>query len=178
MAKGTKGTSKKRDLEEFQADIEVIDVDDVDVDTPPSSAPTNTSDEQSLEFALIAQQVNAAREKRREEKESKFLKTTEHLLEHELDKPRKAFSSMVKEVAKAYSGFQSEYATCEDNIRKLWCQLSEEHGKLETLERAFHVKYECTGKEFEDSEIAGLSKMAASCEEVEAIVDKMQTGKD
>ncbi|KIL59917.1 hypothetical protein M378DRAFT_14478 [Amanita muscaria Koide BX008] len=116
IPKGTKGTSKKRDLEEFQADIEVIDVDDVDVDTPPFSAPTNTSDEQS--------------EKRREEKEFKFLKTTEHLLAHE------------------------------------------------TLERAFHVKYECTGKEFEDSEIAGLSKMAASCEEVEAIVDKMRTGKD
>ncbi|KAK2460479.1 hypothetical protein APHAL10511_007485 [Amanita phalloides] len=161
-------TSRKRDFHEFQAGFKLTDEDDL-----LGSQVSSASDEQSLDLLLIAQQLAAAKERKREERELKLLKAAERHLEKELAKPVDAFMAMVKNVEQIYADFLMDYATCEDEIRSLWKQLLEEHKKLLVIEKALLQKHQKAAEVHEKQMIDALSKMDGAFQETTEIIDNM-----
>ncbi|KAF8623141.1 hypothetical protein AX15_006481 [Amanita polypyramis BW_CC] len=129
-----------------------------------------------LQFGLACCNSNlciAARERRREEKNAKFLITAEKQLEKELAKPTNAFTAMVKDVEKVYNDFLVEYAACEDRIRGLWKQLLEEHEKLAKVERAMHEKHVKAVEHHGKQAVEAFSKMRTAHEETTRLMENI-----
>ncbi|KAF8953102.1 hypothetical protein BDZ97DRAFT_1874023 [Flammula alnicola] len=79
----------------------------------------------------------------------------------------------MKAIDEVYTVFLTEYAGCEDRIRKKWVQLQEAQDNLVKLAKERQRMDEEAIKTSASMHVSGLSKTRVACTAFEAIIDQL-----
>ncbi|KAK7441026.1 hypothetical protein VKT23_016807 [Stygiomarasmius scandens] len=121
-----------------------------------------SSDDHALELA-VAEQYFASREKKKKELQKKFLASGQKLVARELSSVSTEIQSTVQSVEEIQDAFLINYATEQDNIRRIWTEILEEHGKLQTLVQQRIEANQIAGEERKAASIQALTKAKEAC---------------
>ncbi|OBZ74415.1 hypothetical protein A0H81_05376 [Grifola frondosa] len=116
---------------------------------------TLSSDDSTGIMAAVAQQMQSSWEKKRREKEAKFLQISKVELEKCITAKRDEYTNAVADMERIYEKFVLEYAQVEDDIRKIWIQLLKEQQKLLALAEHKHKQMLASEKEREKGQVKG-----------------------
>ncbi|KAI5115457.1 hypothetical protein M0805_001279 [Coniferiporia weirii] len=141
-------------------------------DIDPIMHPSQSSSDDGM-MATIAQQMQASMEKKKKEKEAKFLQTAQAELTRTLSERAHEFADNVAEIDRIFSDFQDAYAVNEDNIRKLWDSILREQLKLQAFVNAKKKNAEECEKEREQEHIRALARGRKGCEEFQRLIDSL-----
>ncbi|THV01966.1 hypothetical protein K435DRAFT_963349 [Dendrothele bispora CBS 962.96] len=128
-----------------------------------------SSDDHALELA-VAEQYIASREKKKKELQKRFLASGQKLVAKELSTASAEMQSTVQSVEEIQEAFLINYATEQDNIRRIWTEIMEQHRKLQALVQQRIEANQVAGEECEVAQIQALSKMKEACEEVKNVI--------
>ncbi|RXW17706.1 hypothetical protein EST38_g8148 [Candolleomyces aberdarensis] len=126
----------------------------------------------ALQEAIVKQYI-ASKEKKKQEKERRFLEQASTMLKKDLSKASQELQTATEAMETEYTKFVNEYAATEDRIYHLWSEILKEHLTLAAL---IQKKYDAgltTAKGVEKQHISGLSKLKSSCQDFESIIGKM-----
>ncbi|KAI8972545.1 hypothetical protein BD414DRAFT_510325 [Trametes punicea] len=101
--------------------------------------------------------ATASWEKKRKEKETKFLETAKADLEKCIATRVEEYSAAVADLNAAYYKFVLDYAQTDDRIRKLWLQLQHGQQSLATLSQKKHGAMIEVDKEREKGQVKGMA---------------------
>ncbi|EAU86295.1 hypothetical protein CC1G_08019 [Coprinopsis cinerea okayama7 len=151
---------KKQAEEEELADFDFLE-------SQPSS-----SEDQQIE-RILAERIAAAKEKKRQERDQRFLDGASTSLNKILDEAEEEVQSTAEAIDKLFSQFVEEYAAIEDRIHHLWTEILKRHQFIEGLLQEKHKLSLELAKKCEDKHIHGLSKMKGACKQFEAAVQSL-----
>ncbi|THH02314.1 hypothetical protein EW145_g6764 [Phellinidium pouzarii] len=149
-------------------------MDDID----PIMHPSQSGSSDDGVMATIAQQMQASMEKKKREKEIKFLQATQAELSKTLSERAHEFSDGVAGIDKSFTNFQDAYAANEDHIRKLWDAILQEQLKLQvSIAPICRVAFVATTadreKKREQEHIRALAHGRKACEEFQRLIDSL-----
>ncbi|KAI0651274.1 hypothetical protein C8Q79DRAFT_932478 [Trametes meyenii] len=131
------------------------------------------SDDAGIMTAVAAQMQNSW-EKKRREKETRFL----HGAKADLDKciagRLEEFSTAIADLNTAYEKFVFEYAQADDNIRKLWLQLQHEQNKLLILSEKKHKTILENDGEREKGQVKGMAIAKKAVEDFGNLISSLE----
>ncbi|KAI0351600.1 hypothetical protein OH77DRAFT_1429422 [Trametes cingulata] len=139
------------------------------------SQQSHSSDDAGI-MAAVAAQMQTSWEKKRKEKETRFLKDAREEVDKCITVRLEEYSAAVADINAAYDRFVLEYAHVEDHIHKLWLQLQQEQNKLLMLSEKKHKTIVANDREREKGQVKGMAvakkavedfgKLTASLEEL------------
>ncbi|KAH9893949.1 hypothetical protein C8Q73DRAFT_693890 [Cubamyces lactineus] len=140
-----------------------------------ASQQSHSSDDAGI-MAVVAAQMQTSWEKKRKEKETRFLQTAKSDLDKCIASRLEEFNTAVAEINAAYDKFVFEYAQVDDHIRRLWLQLQQEQQKILTLSERKNKTVSDNDREREAGQVKGMAiakkavedfgKLVASIEEM------------
>ncbi|KAK1225109.1 hypothetical protein PQX77_011978 [Marasmius sp. AFHP31] len=131
----------------------------------------SSDDNTALEMAL-AEKYTASKEKKKRENQQKFLAASKKHLLKELTTPVEDLQATCQSVEEVVEAFVVNYATEEDNIRKIWCEIIEEERKLQSFIETCRSNNETASKTgVEDLNIKGMSKVHTVCQNYQKAID-------
>ncbi|PAV15579.1 hypothetical protein PNOK_0843700 [Pyrrhoderma noxium] len=125
-------------------------------------------------MATIAQQMQATMEKKKKEKETKFLHAAQSELSKLLSEKASSFSNNVNEINKIFSEFQDAYARNEDQIRKLLDAILKEQLNLQIIFDEKNKNSIDMEKRREKEHIQALTRGRKACEEFDRLVGSLE----
>ncbi|KAH8115117.1 hypothetical protein DFH11DRAFT_1688705 [Phellopilus nigrolimitatus] len=141
-------------------------------DIDPIVHPSQSSSDDGM-MATIAQQMQVSMEKKKKEKEVKFLQTAQVELTRNLSEKAHDFADGVAEMDKIFSDFQDAYAANEDHIRKLWDAILKEQLRLQVLIEEKQTAVVEREKRREEEHIQALTHGRKACEEFQRLIDSL-----
>ncbi|KAM5530840.1 hypothetical protein V8D89_015484 [Ganoderma adspersum] len=114
------------------------------------------SDETGL-MAAVATQMQTSWEKKRKEKETKFIHNAKQDLDKCLSDRIEEYVAATTELNSAYEKFVLDYAQVEDQIRKLWLQLTHDQQKLLDVSKKRQKETQHNDSEREKGQVKGLA---------------------
>ncbi|TFK27579.1 hypothetical protein FA15DRAFT_613700 [Coprinopsis marcescibilis] len=129
------------------------------------------SDDHLLE-KVLAERLAVAREKKRQERDKKFLDGASTKLNEALSQCAGEVRSAAESMEEIYSKFLLEYAASEDRIYHLWSAILKEHQHMEALIQNKIVAGTGSTKQCETRHISGLSKVKGACNDFESIMQQ------
>ncbi|KAL5524929.1 hypothetical protein ACEPAF_8798 [Sanghuangporus sanghuang] len=136
-----------------------LGIDDLD----PIVQPSQSSSDDGM-MATIAQKMQTSMEKRKKEREVRFLQAAQLEFSRILSEKAHELQDGVAEIDKIYSSFQDAYVANEDNIRRLWTAILEEQLKLHDLVDEKHRSTIEDEKCREKDHIQALAHCRKACE--------------
>ncbi|KDQ54497.1 hypothetical protein JAAARDRAFT_38168, partial [Jaapia argillacea MUCL 33604] len=135
-----------------------------------------SSDDAGL-VAFVTQHYQASVEKKKKEKEAKFIQWVNQELDKCLSQHMQRFAKNVEEMNAAYEGFTMEYAAAEDEIRSIWSQILNEQRKLLVhVEEKVKVSLEAN-TEREEGHVEGLVSAKSACEDMSRLIVSLNPSK-
>ncbi|KAI0920437.1 hypothetical protein AcV5_010168 [Taiwanofungus camphoratus] len=122
-------------------------------------------------MAAVAQQMQTSWEKKRKEKENTFFQEAKVELSKCVSTRTDKFAEAIEEMNGVYEKFVLDYASVEDNIRKLWAQLLEEQEKLLNLSEQKHRRLIETEKEREKGQVQGMAMAKKAMEDFNQLIN-------
>ncbi|RPD77064.1 hypothetical protein L226DRAFT_569275 [Lentinus tigrinus ALCF2SS1-7] len=128
--------------------------------------PQSRADKMSQQFlgsddtgfmAAVAAQMQSSWDKKRKEKEAKYLQTSKAELNACITSRLEEYTAAMMDLNSAYDKFVLDYAQVDDQIRKLWLQLLQEQQKLLALSEKKHKTAVETDKEREKGQVKGMA---------------------
>ncbi|TBU59875.1 hypothetical protein BD310DRAFT_923900 [Dichomitus squalens] len=136
------------------------------------SEPHNADDTGFM--AAVAAQMQSSWEKKRREKESKFVRHAKEELDKCLLARIEEYTAAVTEINGAYDKFVFEYAQVEDHIRKLWLELQQEQqALLVTSEKRHKLAVEREG-EREKGQVKGMAMAKKAVQDFSAVISSLE----
>jgi len=135
-----------------------------------------SSDDAGL-MAVVAQEMQSSWEKKRKEKEGRFLQQAKSELDACISSTTAEFADAVTEIDGIYEKFVFDYAAVEDEIRQIWVQLLAEQQKLLRLAEQ---KYKSTAEhenEREKGQVQGMAIAKRAMEDFNRLIQSLQTEK-
>ncbi|KAI0717719.1 hypothetical protein C8T65DRAFT_640555 [Cerioporus squamosus] len=108
-------------------------------------------------MAAVAAQMQSSWEKKRKEKETKYMQTAKADLNACITGRVEEYSGAMVDLNSTYEKFVLDYAQVEDRIRKLWLQLLQEQQKLLALSDKKHKAAVETDTEREKGQVKGMA---------------------
>ncbi|KAL0069246.1 hypothetical protein AAF712_003609 [Marasmius tenuissimus] len=154
----------------------------------------SSDDNTALEMAL-AEKYTASKEKKKRENQQKFLAASKKHLLKELTTPVEDVQATCQSVYVLFvlllrqtvlrecseelvEAFVVNYATEEDNIRKIWCEIIEEERKLQSYIETCRSNNETASKTgVEDLNIKGMSRVHTVCQNYQKAIDFVKPAK-
>ncbi|KAJ8082833.1 hypothetical protein PM082_008690 [Marasmius tenuissimus] len=137
----------------------------------------SSDDNTALEMAL-AEKYTASKEKKKRENQQKFLAASKKHLLKELTTPVEDVQATCQSVEELVEAFVVNYATEEDNIRKIWCEIIEEERKLQSYIETCRSNNETASKTgVEDLNIKGMSRVHTVCQNYQKAIDFVKPAK-
>ncbi|KAI0656318.1 hypothetical protein C8Q70DRAFT_347109 [Cubamyces menziesii] len=140
-----------------------------------ASQQSHSSDDAGI-MAVVAAQMQTSWEKKRKEKETKFLQSAKSDLDKCIASRLEEYNTAVAEINAAYDKFVLEYAQMDDHIRRLWLQLQQEQQKLLALSEKKNKTMSDNDRDRETGQVKGMAiakkavedfgKLVASLEEI------------
>ncbi|KAL5478690.1 hypothetical protein ACEPAI_1967 [Sanghuangporus weigelae] len=146
-----------------------LGIDDLD----PVVQPSQSSSDDGI-MANIAQQMQTSMEKKKKEREVRFLQAAQSEFSRILSEKAHELQDGVAEIDKIYVGFQDAYVANEDNIRRLWTAIFEEQLKLHDLVDEKHGSTIEGEKRREKDHIQSLTHCRKACEESQRLIDLLE----
>ncbi|KIK68903.1 hypothetical protein GYMLUDRAFT_91311 [Collybiopsis luxurians FD-317 M1] len=135
-----------------------------------ASQASSSSDDHTFEIAL-AEQLMASKEKKKKEKQRKFLIAGRKHALRETDAISDIFDSGIKSIHELFQAFTINYAAEDDNIRALWSAILEEQCKLQKLSARYQSAMIKAGEECESYQIKGMGKVKEAVLETQKVID-------
>ncbi|KAJ7651358.1 hypothetical protein FB45DRAFT_890347 [Roridomyces roridus] len=154
------------------ASISVPATDDFDF---LASQQSTGSDDQAFQLA-VAQQLMASKEKKRQEKEKKFLVVARNKLTDEISTASEDLHKTVTGAEEVYAKFILDYAAAEDSIRALWTEIRTEGKKLSGIVKSQRAERLKMRKENETAMYTGMGRMNEARREMQEIVMGLSDG--
>ncbi|KAJ7058300.1 hypothetical protein C8F01DRAFT_1147802 [Mycena amicta] len=141
-----------------------------DFDFLAASQGSTGSDDHGLQLA-VAQQLMASKEKKRKEKERKFLQAAKNKVTADLTVgvPEMTLSSFA-DSEELYTKFISDYAASEDAIRVLWHEIKATILYSALVANKLHATNDAARIAMEGAMIEGMGTVKAACQENRALV--------
>lgn len=139
---------------------------DIDELSILGSQSSNSDESAAFEKALV-QHYAAAQEKKRLEKEKKFVEQASVLIQKDLSRPTEALKEFSERMETIYSTFVDEYAATEDKIHRIWSDILAEYHAFETIVRRKYEAGSGLAKDAEKQHLSGLAKIQKACEDCE-----------
>ncbi|KAF5388793.1 hypothetical protein D9757_005659 [Collybiopsis confluens] len=131
---------------------------------------SSSSDDPTFELAL-AEQLLVSKEKKKKEKQRKFLLAGRKLASKETDSATAMFSGAVQSIDELFQAFTINYAAEDDSIRALWSTISEEQSKLQKLSKRYRLAVLKAGEECEHKQIKGMGKAKESVLDAQKVIE-------
>ncbi|CDO75462.1 hypothetical protein BN946_scf184823.g16 [Trametes cinnabarina] len=125
-------------------------------------------------MAAVAAQMQSSWEKKRKEKEAKFLQSSKAELDKCVAARLEEFGVAVAQMNGAYDKFVEEYARVDDQIRKLWLQLQHEQQKLSTLSERKHKAMVDNDRERERGQVKGMAITKKAVEDFGKLIASLE----
>ncbi|KAF7969241.1 hypothetical protein HWV62_27448 [Athelia sp. TMB] len=138
---------------------------------PMSQGSMSSSDADLV--AVVAQQMKAASEKKRKDKDKRFLQFAEKELNKTIVKKQEEFAKNAEEIADLFENFVVSYASAEDDIRKIWVKIQEEQKTLLNIVARLHTSAILQSSEREQGQLKGLANVKRACEDSQKLLEKL-----
>ncbi|KAI0668840.1 hypothetical protein C8Q78DRAFT_1043269 [Trametes maxima] len=125
-------------------------------------------------MTAVAAQMQNSWEKKRKEKETKYLLSAKAELDKCISGRLEEFSRAIADLNTAYERFVFEYAQTDDNIRKLWLQLQHEQNKLLMLSEKKHKTMLDNDREREKGQIRGMAVAKKAVEDFGSLIYSLE----
>ncbi|EPQ55784.1 hypothetical protein GLOTRDRAFT_138576 [Gloeophyllum trabeum ATCC 11539] len=160
-ASKAKAKAKRKDTSEEADEVLVL------------SQQSGSSDDHGNMLAVVAQQMQVSWEKKKKDKEAKFLQVAKREVDKIVTQHADRFSNAVEEINTVYEQFVAEYAAAEDEIRALWTAIAKEQQAfielaMEKKESGLHRE-----KEREESQLDGMASCKRACEDLGSLITSL-----
>ncbi|GBE87138.1 hypothetical protein SCP_1003850 [Sparassis crispa] len=135
-----------------------------------------SSDDAGL-MAVVAQEMQTSWEKKRKEKEGRFLQLAKNELESRISATTDELASTVAEINGIYEKFVLEYASIDDDIRRIWVELLREQQRLLVLAQQKHKFMAERDKEREKGQVQGMAIAKRAMEDFNRLISSLQSEK-
>ncbi|KAI0742731.1 hypothetical protein C8Q80DRAFT_1190498 [Daedaleopsis nitida] len=125
-------------------------------------------------LATVATQMQSSWEKKRKERESKYLHNAKEELEKCIFGRSEEYTDAITELNSAYEKFVFEYAQVEDDIRKLWMQLLQEQQKLLALSERKSKAARENDEERERGQVKGMAVAKKAVEDFGHLISSVE----
>ncbi|OSD03657.1 hypothetical protein PYCCODRAFT_1434045 [Trametes coccinea BRFM310] len=125
-------------------------------------------------MAAVAAQMQSSWEKKRKEKEAKFLQMAKADLDKCVTARLDEFNVAVAQLNGAYDKFVMEYAKADDKIRKLWLQLQHEQEKLLMFSEKKHKAMSDNDRERERGQVKGMAVTKKAVEDFGKLITSLE----
>ncbi|RDX44100.1 hypothetical protein OH76DRAFT_1409469 [Lentinus brumalis] len=125
-------------------------------------------------MAAVAAQMQSSWEKKRKEKETKYLQMAKADLNACIGGRLEEYSAAMTDLNSTYEKFVLDYAQVEDQIRKLWLQLLQEQQKLLALSDKKHKAAGETDKEREKGQVKGMAIAKKAVEDFGYLISSLE----
>ncbi|KAF7965375.1 hypothetical protein HWV62_44097 [Athelia sp. TMB] len=127
----------------------------------------------STRMAQLMRQNVAASEKKRKDKDKRFLQFAEKELNKTIVKKQEEFAKNTEEIADLFENFVVSYASAEDDIRKIWVKIQEEQKTLLHIVARQHASAILQSSEREQGQLKGLANVKRACEDSQKLLEKL-----
>ncbi|KAL1938933.1 hypothetical protein VTO73DRAFT_11086 [Trametes versicolor] len=125
-------------------------------------------------MAAVAAQMQTSWEKKRKDKESKFLQSAKPAYFVQTTGRLEEYNAAVGDLNNAYERFVLEYAQVDDQIRKLWLQLQQEQHKLLLLSERKHKSMSDNDREREKGQVKGMAITKKAVEDFGKLITSLE----
>ncbi|KAI0776800.1 hypothetical protein BD413DRAFT_229703 [Trametes elegans] len=108
-------------------------------------------------MAAVAAQMQSSWEKKRKEKEAKFMHNAKAEIDKCISSRLEEYSVAIADLNTAYDKFVFEYAQVDDRIRKLWLDLQQEQQYLLIMSEKKHKAMLDQDREREKGQVKGMA---------------------
>ncbi|KAH9856429.1 hypothetical protein C2E23DRAFT_517320 [Lenzites betulinus] len=142
--------------------------------TEKASPQSVASDDAGI-MAAVAAQMQTSWEKKRKDKESKFLQGARHDLDKCIAGRLEEYSAAVADMNAVYEKFVLQYAQVDDHIRKLWLQLQHEQQQLRALSEKKNASMVANDREREKGQVKGMAIAKKAVEDFGKLIATLET---
>jgi len=121
---------------------------------------------------VVAQQMQTSWEKKRREKETKFLQVAKAELDKCISARSTEFAKAVAEII--YQKFVTDYAVAEDEIRKIWLETLAEQQTLPTTAEKKHKAYIESDKQRERGQVQAMAVVKKAVEDAHRLISSLE----
>ncbi|OCH91325.1 hypothetical protein OBBRIDRAFT_792374 [Obba rivulosa] len=132
-----------------------------------------SSDDGAMMLA-VAQQMQTSWEKKKREKEARFLQTTKAELDKCISGRIDEFANAVAEMNSIYEKFVTDYAAVEDEIRKIWVQILGEQQTIPTIADKKQTANIESDKQREREQVQGMAIAKKAMEDYNRLICSLE----
>ncbi|KAI0370845.1 hypothetical protein BV20DRAFT_965894 [Pilatotrama ljubarskyi] len=108
-------------------------------------------------MAAVAAQMQTSWEKKRKEKETKFLQEARAELDKCITTRLEEYNAAIADINATHEKFVLEYAQVEDHIRKMWLQLQQEQSRTLILSEKKYKEMADNDRDREKGQVKGMA---------------------
>ncbi|KAI0632886.1 hypothetical protein C8Q77DRAFT_1120311 [Trametes polyzona] len=138
------------------------------------ASPQSVGSDDTGIMAAVAAQMQSSWEKKRKEKESKFLQSAKAELKECIAGRTEAYNAAIADLNGAYERFVIEYAQVDDEIRKLWTRLQQEQQKILSLSEQKHRGMLERDRERENGQVKGMAITKKAVEDFGRLIGSLE----
>ncbi|KAI1790598.1 hypothetical protein LXA43DRAFT_486213 [Ganoderma leucocontextum] len=125
-------------------------------------------------MAAVATQMQTSWEKKRKEKETRFIHNAREDIDKCLADRNEEYAAATTELNRAYEKFVFDYAQVEDQIRKLWLQLVHDQEKLLDISNKRQKANETNDSEREKGQVKGMAIAKKAVEDFSVVISSLE----
>ncbi|KAH6912661.1 hypothetical protein BKA70DRAFT_1264567, partial [Coprinopsis sp. MPI-PUGE-AT-0042] len=122
---------------------------------------------------VIAERLAAAQEKKKQERDKRFLDGAATKLDNLLSNPIDMMKAATESIEEVHAKFLMDYAAASDRIHNIWAEILKHQLALETLMRDKRDAALELAKLIEGKHVSGLSKMKGVVDEYDVIIQSL-----
>ncbi|EMD35078.1 hypothetical protein CERSUDRAFT_96991 [Gelatoporia subvermispora B] len=122
----------------------------------------------------VAQQMQASWEKKRKDREAKFLQAAKAEIDKCSSSRVDEFANAIAEMNNVYEKFVTDYTAVEDEIRKIWVEILGEQQALPTLAEKKHNTYIEHDKQRERGQVQGMAIAKKALEDYSRLISSLE----
>ncbi|KAI0830188.1 hypothetical protein BC628DRAFT_984602 [Trametes gibbosa] len=142
--------------------------------TLDKTSPQSVGSDDAGIMAAVAAQMQTSWEKKRKEKESKFLQSARNDLDKCITGRLEEYRAAVTDMNAVYETFVLQYAQVDDHIRKLWLQLQHEHQTIQALAEKKNTAMVSNDLEREKGQVKGMAIAKKAVEDFGKLVGTLE----